>query len=62
MGKVEEMKEQLHLLKKFKQLIKNVEENREDASEFDKAANELIGQLPIMQQCRSKVMNNTDKE
>ena len=62
MGKVEEVKEQLHLLKEFKESITNVEEHGEDASEFDKAANELIGQLPFMQQRRSKAMTNTDDE
>ena len=59
MGKVEEVKEQLHLLKEFKESITNVEENGEDASEFDKAANELIGQLPFMQQRRLNSKNNS---
>ena len=59
MGKVEEVKEQLHLLKEFKESITNVEENGEDASKFDKAANDLIGQLPFMQQRQLNSKNNS---
>ncbi len=54
MGKVEEVKEQLHLLKEFKQLMDNVEDKGNEVSKFDKVANELLNQLPFMQQCHSK--------
>ncbi len=56
MGKVEEVKEQLHLLKEFKQLMDNVEAEGDAALEFDKAASELLNELPFMQQRRSKKM------
>ena len=54
MGKVEEVKEQLHLMKEFKESMDNIEANGDAASEFDKAAYELLLQLPFMQQRQSK--------
>jgi hypothetical protein len=52
MGKVEEVKQQLHLIKEFKDSMDNVEVNGDNASEFDKATAELLGQLPFIQSRR----------
>ena len=52
-GAVEQAKEQLNLLKEFKSSFDNVSAQGDAASEYDKAAHELLMQLPCMKKRRA---------
>ena len=52
-GAVEQAKEQLNLLKEFKSSFDNVSTQGDAASEYDKAAHELLMQLPCMKKRRA---------
>ena len=51
-GVVEQAKEQLNLLKEFKSSFDNVSSQGDAASDYDKAAHDLLMQLPCMKKRR----------
>jgi hypothetical protein len=52
-GAVKQAKEQLNLLKEFKRSFDNVSAQGDAALEYDKAAHELLMQLPCMKKRRA---------
>ncbi len=57
-GVVEQAKEQLNLLKEFKSLFDKVSSQGDTASNYDKAAHNLLMQLPCMKKRRADNGNN----